>query len=78
MQEDVSFLFWLDYGRVRQMPVLIADRLLSFRLVHRVEPMHGAHVPDRGDLSIDVSALGHELMAAVRNGLDPRFRMPEP
>lgn len=77
IQEDVAYLFWLDYGRVREIPVLVADRLLANHLVQRVGPLQGAYVPERGPLNIAVSEVGRSLMAAIRDGLDERFRIPE-
>jgi hypothetical protein len=76
VQEDISYLFWLDYGRVREIPVLIADRLISHRLVQQVGPLQGAHVPEHGELYIGVSESGRELIIAISKGLDDRFRIP--
>ena len=77
-QADFSFLFWLDYGRVREVPAVIAQRLLAHDLVRPSEPMLGAQVAGRTACFITVSELGRDLLVAVCEGRDSRFLMIDP
>ena len=75
-QEDITYLFWLGYGRIRQLPACIADRLLAHGLVHETTALRGAQVMGRTTVFLQVSQDGVYLIETIRDGRDGRFRIP--
>jgi len=75
-QEDITYLFWLDYGRVKELPAVVAQRLIAHRLVCETTAMKGAQVVGHQALYLTVSQDGIYLIETIRHGRDGRFRLP--
>ena len=75
-QEDVAYLFWLDYGRVKELPAVVAQRLIAHRLVSETTALKGAQVVGHQALYLTVSQDGIYLIEMIRSGREGRFRLP--
>ena len=75
-QEDITYLFWLEYGRLRELPSFVADRLLTHGLVCEAVPLKGAQVMGRASTFVQVSQDGLYLIETIRDGRERRFRIP--
>ena len=75
-QEDVTYLFWLDYGRVKELPVAVAARLIAHGLVCETTALKGAQVIGQQTVFLTISQDGVYLLEMVRDGRNRRFHLP--
>jgi len=75
-QEGVTHLFWLDYGRVNDLPAVVAQRLIAHRLVCETTAMKGAQVIGRKAQYLTIFQDGIYLIETIRDGREGRFRVP--